>query len=355
MKEILILGLGPAGSAAGLTALSAGASITMLGREPPAGPRVGETIPPQANMLLSSLGIDNLAADGHLPSHGTVSIWADAEPVENDFIFSPYGHGWHLDRAAFDARLLKTASDRGANIFSGTRLLSARHVEHKWMIVADQGDRQVKFQADFVLDATGRSSWFARRQGVTRIPSDRLVGIVGFFDTTEESDARTFLEASEDGWWYAARLPGCRSVAAFMTDADILAGYPGGAKAMWQNRLQQVSLTTPFVNKNIDALRVIPANGARLSCVTGPGWAAIGDAAASWDPLSSQGIVTAIEGANRCVSALMTEPEELNEYLDWFETAWADYSRIHRVYYSQVRRWPDSVFWRRRSLRDDLW
>ena len=128
-------------------------------------------------------------------------------PWESDFIYSPYGCGWHLDRAAFDAQLLKCADERGARIMHETRLQSVERNGAGWLITAKQGDREVQVKGTFLIDATGRSAWLARRMSVERIKFDNLIGIAAFFHEVQFGDARTMLEAAEDGWWYAAKLP----------------------------------------------------------------------------------------------------------------------------------------------------
>ena len=56
-------------------------------------------MPPAAKPLLYRLGFwDVFQKKPHLVSPGIVSAWSDPEPYDNDFIFNPYGPGWHLDR-----------------------------------------------------------------------------------------------------------------------------------------------------------------------------------------------------------------------------------------------------------------
>ena len=43
-----------------------------------------------------------------------------------------------------------------------------------------------------------------------------------------------------------------------------------------------------------EGLRVVAADSSCLEVVEGDGWCAVGDAAAAYDPLSSQGITTAL-------------------------------------------------------------
>jgi hypothetical protein len=57
--------------------------------------------------------LDRFQNDGHLPSHGIQAAWGSAELFDTDFIFNPYGTGWHLDRRRFDAMLASHADQCG--------------------------------------------------------------------------------------------------------------------------------------------------------------------------------------------------------------------------------------------------
>uniref|UniRef100_UPI003F693E2E hypothetical protein n=1 Tax=Amycolatopsis solani TaxID=3028615 RepID=UPI003F693E2E len=75
------------------------------------GLRMGETLPPSVNPLLRELGLwDRFLAAEPMPSYLTASAWGGPEVAERSFVFSPYGHGWHTDRAAFDRMLADAAA-----------------------------------------------------------------------------------------------------------------------------------------------------------------------------------------------------------------------------------------------------
>ena len=118
-----MIGGGPAGSAAALALARRGRSTILLERSNYGGQRVGETLPPAIQKLLVSLGVwGQFLADGHSPSFGTESAWGRADLHANHFIFNPYGSGWHVDRARFDAMLARAAEDAGASVYPGAQL-----------------------------------------------------------------------------------------------------------------------------------------------------------------------------------------------------------------------------------------
>src|SRR5205085_10968020 len=104
--DLAVIGGGPAGTAAAITASLAGLRSVIVERCAGTPFRIGEALPPDARRLLDNLGtLPRFEADGHLPSHGTESTWGAENLAGNDFIRNPYGHGWHLDRVRFDASL----------------------------------------------------------------------------------------------------------------------------------------------------------------------------------------------------------------------------------------------------------
>ena len=140
--------------------------------------RIGETLPPAAQKLLRSLGVwEQFLADAHSPSFATESAWGRGRLHANDFIFSPYGVGWHIDRARFDATLARAAEGAGAAVYRDARLTGCEQDGGgTWLIEAVHDNRRRHFRANFLVDATGRPASLARKNGARRIAWDRLIG-----------------------------------------------------------------------------------------------------------------------------------------------------------------------------------
>ncbi len=179
----------------------------------PSAPRIGETLPPHTVVQFQQLGLwESFNACGFLPAHGTCAAWVDELVHHNEFIFSPYGHGWHLDRRAFDQWMMTGAEERGVVFFSHCQLISqeydsdGRNDKDKdcdkskgWSFRIQTGKIEKKqnevlnFSCGFVVDTTGRHANFAQQQGATKIPDDQLVGVFRFYqlegDETEADSA----------------------------------------------------------------------------------------------------------------------------------------------------------------------
>jgi len=359
--DAIVVGGGPAGSAAALALSHRGYSAAVIERSEYANKRVGETLPPSIRKLLIDLGMwDEFVAGNHSPSFGIRSAWGDDDLYENNFIFNPYGSGWHVDRNRFDRTLTLAAEKSGVKVFRGLEIATLTGTTSgEWEITMADPHRPPGLVADFLVDATGRRSSLARKQGAKRISYDHLIGLVGFLspkfsEAVDVDHSFTLVESQADGWWYSATLPDRRLIAAYMTDADLCA--PDHARtSFWYDQLQKAPHTSSRARDYSlrSALTTFAANSSRLDPIIGHNWLAVGDSAAAYDPLSSQGVYKALESGLRAASAIgghwAGQETALQDYAAAVRTDFDDYLRLRDRYYAKERRWPDSIFWRRRN------
>lgn len=356
------MGGGPSGSATAIALARLGRTVILLERSRYDGVRIGETLPPIAQLPLSNLGVRDVLVDGtHAAVPGSVSAWGRPDLYEEDFIFNVYGHGWHLDRTRFDAALATAAEDAGARVCRGARVTScAATTGGHWQIAFELEGARVLLHASFVVDATGRTSSFARRQGRKRINHDRLVGIVGFSSErpAESFDSRTLVEAGASGWWYSAELPSGQLILAYMSDADLLPRGVARVREHWHEQLAQAPHTrerASIADGVGTTLTTVSANSSILDRVSGERWLAVGDAAMTYDPLSSYGICKAlnsgIEAANAIERWRARKADALATFAQSAQKDFQNYLATRAMYYAREQRWPASLFWQRRHTR----
>ncbi|HYH07487.1 MAG TPA: tryptophan 7-halogenase [Thermoanaerobaculia bacterium] len=335
--EVAVCGGGPAASAAALLLAREGVSVVILERGDDTGDKPGESIAPAARPLLEELGLwDALARDGHLPCHGNRSSWGSDDVAELPFVFTPYGHGWHLDRRRFERLLYERACAAGAVRRTNSRVVEAVRDDDVWRVRCEGGEG---IEARVLVDATGRTSAIARRHGAQRVVDDTLIALVAFLEGEPDEDSFTLVEATEHGWWYTAPIPDGRLAAMFVTDAEIARAFDWNAllAPRTRSRCERFALCEP---------RRVDAASARLDRVAGDGWLAIGDAAMALDPLSSHGIASALATGIEAAHALLTNAA--GRYVHVVDAMWSGYVSSRRAMYAQEQRWHDAPFWRRR-------
>ncbi len=351
--DVLVLGGGPAGAAAARALADGGAVAAMAERSSYERFRTGETLPPVTNSLFANLGLGHLL-DGHLPSPGIVASWGSEAPHENDFVFSRHGHGWHLDRRRFDESLAREAAEAGATLLTNARAISCeRSSVGKWEVIIATEGTTLTVAAKWIIDATGRSSWFTRSKGVDQLTYDRLVAVMAVLeDDPARTDHRAFIEAMPDGWWYASALPDGLAMAAYFTDSDLNDLRPGALADLWNDRLEASRLIASRLagTRLSSGLRIVSCSTARAAFAAADGWLAVGDAARSIDPLSSQGISWALSsGLDAAGVVLNNDPASASAL---YESNWnekfCNYLATRRAFYLAEGRWPSSPFWLRR-------
>jgi 2-polyprenyl-6-methoxyphenol hydroxylase-like FAD-dependent oxidoreductase len=364
--DVLVVGGGPAGIALSLELRRLGeASVAVVERTGYEARRIGETLSPAASPLLAHLGLwDAFEAQAHLAAYGTAAAWGSSELAERDFLLTPQGPGWNLNRRRFDAGLAAAAEARGIPVWQRSRLVHVHQDDdhdRSWQVAVDRDGTREVHTARVLVDATGKTASLARRLGEPRRRLDRQVAVVAPIACPAGAvDHRTVVEACELGWWYTVRLPdegaGIGVMAALVTDADLVAAVGLTRPGVWHRCLLAMEHTGARLppGRPAAAPRVVAAHSAWLARVAGEGWLAVGDAAASHDPLSASGIVRALGGGIAAAGALHAlvargNAEGLRRYAAAQAQDYRLYAATRARYYQIEQRWPDAVFWRRRQ------
>ena len=362
--DVVVIGGGPAGTATAL-ALRRHApwlSVAVLERTDYERFRVGETLAPGVEILLHNLGLHNVFPwEGAVEAFGTYAAWGSPDVHENAFIYQTKGAGWHVDRRAFDAMLVREAISAGVEIFRSVSVDSLHRAEDGyWKITAGAAaGRGVSLRAAFIVDAGGRQACVAKWCGVEKIVVDRMVSVYGLFrcDAAAEYKSYTLVEACPDGWWYSSFLPDGWVIAAYMSDADLLPREAMKHADAWQALLQHAPHTRNRLKSTAlrQGPRVVSASTRRLDRVSGENWLAVGDAAWTIDPLSGQGIFNALKSGTYAAYAISDylngNATALPRYEAFCDQAFYSSLETRTVYYALERRWSHMPFWaRRRSL-----
>lgn len=306
VRDVVVVGAGPAGSATARRLAQAGYSVELLERSHHERPRVGETLPPSVQPELRALGVwDRFLELDPLPSWGTRSVWASTQPEDRAHVMGPHGSAWHVDRRAVDQMLAEAAQDAGANLRAGWPVTTCDVDGEGWHVRS--GDSR-SVRARVLVDATGRRSGPGRLLGARRETFDHLVAIAGGWSHVDVAAEQYLLvEAVADGWWYTAPLPSGERVGLLLTDAALCRART--PDALWHEALRSAELTSRRVgDRRSDLpLRVHAAGSSRmLRHHDHRPWLAVGDAALAVDPLSGSGVVRALRSAERAAETVAT-------------------------------------------------
>jgi flavin-dependent dehydrogenase len=375
--DVAIVGGGPAGCAAALTLRKySRLRVALIERSRYATFRIGECLGPGVPDLLRYLDAEEtLARTSPRASRGVAAAWGSSRVHVQDFFFTGRGPGWHVDRRRFDEALALSVECSGGQLLLETRVEKAeRGSTGEWLLQLRQGAARQRtlLEARYLIDSTGRQAAIARAHSAKYVARDRMVGISGLYEfrgpAPDDGGAITLIEAVPSGWWYTAHLPSVAAreeipgnpapaaqiIVVFMTDADLARRHRLRETAPWKRNLARTEYIRPRLHgaKLRGPLQLHAAYSGKLIPPAGPGWIAAGDAAVSFDPLSSMGIgyalLSGIEAGRVAHNVLTGSGQLARAYSENINRHFSRYLQLRAAYYRQEQRWPTQPFWRRR-------
>jgi flavin-dependent dehydrogenase len=344
--DVAVVGGGPAGAVTALLLARAGRDVVLYEQSRYDALWPGETLPPSVNPLLRRLGLwERFGALQAMPSCQTAGACA-IEPSDRSFLLNPYGHGWHVDQARFDAMLVEAAEQAGAQVLSGARVRKVSRIDAGLRVEADE-----PLLAAMVVDATGQTARVARSLGASRVQFDRLVCVARVFAIGSEPAGDPFIEAAPDGWWYASPLPDGRRIVALFTDADEVVRARLATVTGWTDALARTDHVADLAcGLPCGRVRVTTSASHELEPPLGHDWIAVGDAAFSVDPLSSGGVDFALRSAMAAADVL--QGGDRSAYQRQIAGEASEYRRLRAEIYGWEHRFADAAFWsaRRQSV-----
>jgi flavin-dependent dehydrogenase len=279
--DLIVVGGGPAGAAAAITARRYGLDVVLCERAPFFGERPGETLHPGLEPLLGQLGLadwlPSLAEAWH------AGIWVEwAGPRSFTEFGTDAGGAWkgfHVWRADFDNFLLTRAREAGVEIRRPCGVVRVlQDADTVRGVVTTEGP----LRARLVIDGSGRSRWLSRVLGIASpARSPRFIARYGYAEgSCPLRDEAPMLRGDASGWTWTARVR---------------------ERTYQWTRLSFGAL--PGRDWLPDEFRgLMPLTRSRGADVTwriadrtaGRGWFMVGDAAATLDPTSAHGVLKAI-------------------------------------------------------------
>ncbi|MEA2819014.1 MAG: hypothetical protein QOJ86_1018 [Bradyrhizobium sp.] len=344
--DLAILGAGPAGSALALRAARGGASVLLVDRDNFERPRFGETAPPSFRRAIAELELDHILDTPQISREvsAVVSVWGQDEPMQRHHFISPYSSAVHLDRQQFDRALALEAGKAGATVHLGTGL----------SVTADRGGNYVlqlrggkPERARFLALAVGRSAGVGRFRQRRYQLNDHMC-LVGYL-SGEPGDNRTLIEAVQDGWIYAAALPGQRMVAALTTSAGMVPNSAEARLSFWRETIARSLLIAPAVAGLSLAAGpfVVSSRASAARRVGGKTWCVLGDARMAPDPLSGQGLLWALDDAALVANCFLRSQADriADELKSRSQANLSDHCKAAASIYDAEGRFAGAPFW----------
>ena len=360
--DIVVAGGGPAGATISHLLASYGFKVILLEKRRFPRYQIGESLTPRILPIFDFLGIRSIVeAAGFLPIAGHTACWGSAQPRTAYYSPDRRRYGFQVWRADFDMLLLRHACESGVRVFEGQAITGVGFQDGQSVSVHTSARHTIT--AAFFIDASGRAGVLARQGFRQRDKTFRTLALTAYWRGTREGDGidrgNTFIEAYPNGMvWSLPLHTGLRNV-------TLLVDWQAGQHLRKNNLFQfyRAALARiPSISGFLEGAQVaIPPRAFDASLYTSGNFVnerflLVGDAGLFIDPLSSEGVHTAMASALTgavVVNTLLQRPHLASHAKGFYQQrqqqTYASHYDQSIAYYQEERRWPNSRFWRQRS------
>ena len=370
--DVVVIGVGPAGSTASTLLAQQGITVELFERERFPRFHIGESLIPETYWVLRRLNMLPKMQQSHFVKKYSVQFVNANGKLSAPFYFwdnKPHecSQTWQVVRSEFDLLMLNNAREHGVAVHEGARVLDILWDGSRAIGVVVREDGETRdVRAKVVVDASGQAGLMQNRLRLRVWDPVLDKGAIwtywegAYRDTGRDEGATMVLQtASRNGWfWYIPQHNNIVSV-----------GVVAPLDYLFKNRTHPSDYARTY-SEEVDACvavkeRLQSARRAagyfatkdysyRATHVAGDGWVMVGDAWGFLDPLYSSGVLLALRSGEMAADAiaegLAASDTSASQLGKWGAAFNAGVDRMRRLvceYYdgfsfgSFVRRFPD--------------
>ena len=351
--DAIVIGGGPAGSAAAAVLADKGRKVVLLEKETFPRYHIGESLIPYTYYPLKRIGMIEEMKRSHFTKKYSVQFVSISGKQSQPFYFSEQLHHeaadtWQVLRSEFDQMLLNNARAKGAEVLEET--LVKETIEDNGAVTGvtavSKNGLTHEFRAPITIDATGRDAFTLGRRGwKIRDPKLNKIAVWTYYkgamrDPGIDEGATTVAYVPDKGWFWYIPLPNDIISVGIVAEKDYLYRDSRDLKTIFHreaavNKWIEQHLA---VGQQVGEYRVTGEYSYRSRHCAGNGLLLIGDAFAFLDPVFSSGVFLALRsgemGADAADAALQAGDVTASRFRDYGDQLCKGIESMRRLVYT---------------------
>lgn len=329
--DVLVIGGGPAGSTISTKLAQMGRDVVMVEKDQHPRFHIGESLLPMNLPIFEDLGVLEQVEEIGIRKYGAEfndeKYDSQATYYFKNALDTGFPFAYEVKRDDLDTILFRNAEANGVKVFEKMRAVSVLfNDDHSSLTECIDSDGNTrKWRAKFLVDASGRSTFLARKFNIKkRSKEHNSAAIFGHFDNVVRreglDEGNISLAWFEHGWfWMIPFKDGSMSIGAVCWPHYLNSRKTNVDQFLWDT----IALCPPVASRMKEAKLITPVTVTgnftyAASRMADNGYLMVGDAFAFLDPVFSSGVLLAMVGGLRgakVVDAILEHPEKSKQLI----------------------------------------